>query len=377
MSNPLLDLQSRGQSVWYDTISRGMITSGELQRLIAADGVRGVTSNPAIFEKAIAGSSHYKGVLGHLAESGQSPMEIYEAIAVEDIQWGADLLLPVYEATGGSDGFISLEVSPHLARDTQASIDEALRLAAAVGRPNLMIKVPGTPEGVPAVEHLVGEGLNINITLLFARRNYEEVAEAYMSGLEKLISRGGDPGAVSSVASFFVSRIDTMVDGLIEKRMEGASSSEAEELRSLVGATAVANAKLAYRGFGELVAGKRWLALAEQGARPQRLLWASTSTKNPEYRDVMYVEELVGADTVNTMPEATLMAFRDHGEVRPSLKENVDEAQRTMDRVEELGISMEEVTNRLLVDAVRLFVEPFEKLLAAIESQSEAVPLRA
>ena len=377
MPNPLLDLQGRGQSVWYDTISRGMITSGELQRLIAGDGVRGVTSNPAIFEKAIAGSSHYKGVLGHLAESGQSPMEIYEAIAVEDIQWGADLLLPVYEESGGSDGFISLEVSPHLARDTQASIGEALRLAASVGRPNLMIKVPGTPEGLPAVEHLVGEGLNINITLLFARRNYVEVAEAYMSGLEKLISRGGDPDAVSSVASFFVSRIDTMVDGLIEKRMEGAPVSEAEELRSLLGKTAVANAKLAYRGFGELVAGERWRALAAQGARPQRLLWASTSTKNPEYRDVMYVEELVGADTVNTMPEATLKAFRDHGEVRPSLGENVDEAQRTMDRVEELGISMEEVTNQLQVDAVRLFAEPFEKLLAAIESQSGAVPLRA
>ena len=377
MSNPLLDLQSRGQSVWYDTINRGMITSGELQRLIAADGVRGVTSNPAIFEKAIAGSSHYKGALGHLTASGQSPLEIYETIAVEDIQWGADLLLPVFEETGGSDGFISLEVSPHLARDTQASIDEALRLAAAVGRPNLMIKIPGTPEGVPAVEHLVGEGLNINITLLFARRNYLEVADAYMSGLEKLISRGGDPAAVASVASFFVSRIDTMVDGLIEKRMEVGSAPEAAELRGLLGKTAVANAKLAYRGYTELLAGERWRVLAAQGARPQRLLWASTSTKNPEYRDVMYVEELVGADTVNTMPEATLKAFRDHGEVRRSLEENVDEAQQVMDRVEEMGISMKEVTDRLQVDAVRLFVEPFEKLLAAIESQSGAVPLRA
>jgi transaldolase/glucose-6-phosphate isomerase len=377
MSNPLLDLQSRGQSVWYDTISRGMITSGELQRLIAADGVHGVTSNPAIFEKAIAGSSDYKGALGHLAGSGRSPVEIYETIAVEDIQWGADLLLPVFEETGGRDGFISLEVSPHLARDTQASIDEALRLAAAVGRPNLMIKVPGTPEGVPAVEHLIGEGLNINITLLFSRRNYVEVVEAYMAGLEKLISRGGDPGAVASVASFFVSRIDTMVDGLIEKRMEGASASEGGELRSLLGKAAVANAKLAYRRYGELFAEGRWRTLAAQGARPQRLLWASTSTKNPEYRDVMYVEELIGADTVNTMPEATLKAFRDHGEVRPSLEENLDEAQRIMDRIEELGISMREVTERLQVDAVRLFVEPFDKLLAAIESQSEAVPLRA
>ncbi|MCY3761792.1 MAG: transaldolase, partial [Gemmatimonadetes bacterium] len=314
-------------------------------------------SNPAIFEKAIAGSSHYKGALGNLAASGLSPLQIYETIAVEDIQWGADLLLPVFEETGGSDGFISLEVSPHLAGDTQASIDEALRLAAAVGRPNLMIKIPGTPEGVPAVEHLVGEGLNINITLLFSRRNYVEVAEAYMSGLEKLLSRGGDPGSVASVASFFVSRIDTMVDGLLEKRLEGASPPEAEELRSLLGKAAVANAKLAYRRYAELFAGERWGALAARGARPQRLLWASTSTKNPEYRDVMYVEELVGADTVNTMPEATLTAFRDHGEVRPSLEEDLDEAQRIMDRVEETGISMREVTDRLQVDAVRLFVE--------------------
>ena len=377
MPNPLLDLQSHGQSVWYDTISRGMITSGGLRRLIAQDGVRGVTSNPAIFEKAIAGSSHYQGALSNLAASGQSPLQIYEAIAVEDIQWGADLLLPVYEETGGNDGFISLEVSPHLARDTQASIDEALRLATAVGRPNLMIKIPGTPEGVPAVEHLIGEGLNINITLLFSRRNYVEIVDAYMSGLEKLLSRGGDPGAVASVASFFVSRIDTLIDELLEKRMEGASAPEDEELRNLLGKTAVANAKLAYRRYGELFAGGRWRALEAQGAKPQRLLWASTSTKNPEYRDVMYVEELVGADTVNTMPEATLEAFRDHGKVRPSLEENIDEAQQVMDRVEEMGISMKEVTDQLQVDAVRLFVEPFEKLLAAIGSQSEAVPLRA
>ena len=306
-------------------------------------------------------------------------MEIYETIAVEDIQWGADLLLPVFEETGGGDGFISLEVSPHLARDTQASIDEALRLAAAAGRPNLMIKIPGTtPEGVPAVEHLVAEGLNINITLLFSRRNYVEVVEAYMSGLEKLLSRGGDPGAVASVASFFVSRIDTMVDGLLEKRLEGASPPEAEELRS---SSRQGGRRQREAGLPPVRRAVRRGTLARPGGSGGQTAAVAVGEhqhqESPQYRDVMYVEELVGADTVNTMPEATLKAFRDHGEVRPSLEEDLDEAQRIMDGIEEMGISLKEVTDRLQVDAVRLFVEPFEKLLAAIESQSGAVPLRA
>ena len=377
MSNPLIDLRQSGQSVWYDTIRRGMITSGELQSLIDEDGLRGVTSNPAIFEKAIAGSNDYKGALRHLGGSGRSPLEIYEAIAIDDIRWGADVLLPVHEETDGGDGFISLEVSPHLANDTPGTVEEALRLAAEVGRKNLMVKVPGTPEGVPAVEQLIAEGLNINITLLFSRQNYSDVAKAYMSGLEQLVARGGDPAEVASVASFFVSRIDAMVDDRIAAKMSGLAAGERRELQELSGKAAIANAKLAYKHFGELSASQRWQKLAALGARPQRLLWASTSTKNPEYRDVMYVEELIGADTVNTMPEATLEAFRDHGKVRPTLEEDVDAAQAVLEALEGHGISLADVTDQLQVDAVRLFVEPFEKLLAAIESQSQAMPRRA
>ena len=366
MGNPLIELQKFGQSVWYDTISRGMISSGKLQKLIDDDGLRGVTSNPAIFEKAITGTKDYKGTLEHLAKTRQKPIEIYEAIAIQDIQWAADVLLPIYESTGGSDGFISLEVSPHLAHNTEATIDEALRLATAVGRRNLMIKVPGTPEGVPAIEHLIGKGISINITLLFSRDSYIAVAKAYMSGLEKFLAHGGYLGDVSSVASFFISRIDTMVDGLLESRIETANVSDKENLRSLLGKTAIANAKLAYQHYGDLISETRWHKLADQGAHPQRLLWASTSTKNPSYRDVMYVEELIGTDTVNTMPDATLVAFRDHGKVRPTLLENVEDAEKTMNQLAESGISISEVTDKLQKDAVGLFVEPFDKLLESI-----------
>ena len=370
MGNPLIELQKFGQSVWYDTISRGMISSGKLQKLIDDDGLRGVTSNPAIFEKAITGTKDYKGTLEHLAKTRQKPIEIYEAIAIQDIQWAADVLLPIYESTGGSDGFISLEVSPHLAHNTEATIDDALRLATAVGRRNLMIKVPGTPEGIPAIEHLIGKGISINITLLFSRDSYIAVAKAYMSGLEKLLAHGGHLGDVSSVASFFISRIDTMVDGLLESRIQTANVSDKENLRSLLGKTAIANAKLAYQHYGDLISETRWHKLADQGAHPQRLLWASTSTKNPSYRDVMYVEELIGTDTVNTMPDATLVAFRDHGKVRPTLLENVVDAEKTMNQLAESGISISEVTDKLQKDAVGLFVEPFDKLLESIASHS-------
>ena len=378
MSNPLVELKGAGQSVWYDNIQRGLLMSGELQRLIAADGVRGLTSNPAIFEKAISGSDEYAGALEGLARSGKSAQEIYEAIAIEDIQWAADLLRPVYEESGGGDGYVSLEVSPRLAHDTQATIDEALRLAGEVGRKNLMIKVPGTPAGVPAVEYLIGEGVNINITLLFARENYEQVAQAYIAGLEKLAARGGEVGGVASVASFFISRIDTLVDQKIEACLdEVETAGERLALRSLQGKVAIANAKMAYASHKEMSASERWQELAAAGARPQRLLWASTSAKNPAYRDVLYVEELVGPDTVNTMPQATLDAFRDHGQIRAALEENVEEARDVMAGLEELGLSMKEITDQLQEDAVRLFVEPFDQLLAAIETQREAVPKRA
>lgn len=378
MSNPLVELKGAGQSVWYDNIQRGLLMSGELQRLISADGVRGLTSNPAIFEKAISGSEEYAGALEDLARSGKSAQEIYEAIAIEDIQWAADLLRPVYEESGGEDGYVSLEVSPRLAQDTQGTIEEALRLASQVGRKNLMIKVPGTAAGIPAVEHLIGEGVNVNITLLFARENYEQVAAAYIAGLEKLAARGGEVGSVASVASFFISRIDTLVDQKIEECLgEVDTASERLALRSLQGKVAVANAKMAYASYKEACASERWQKLAAAGARPQRLLWASTSAKNPAYRDVLYVEELIGPDTVNTMPQATLEAFRDHGEIRSALEENIEEARDVMAGLEELGLSMKEITDQLQADAVRLFVEPFDQLLAAIETQRQAVPKRA
>lgn len=374
MSNPLLQLQQLGQSPWYDNIRRGLITSGELQRLIAEDGVCGLTSNPAIFEKAIAGSAEYAGALRALARAGRTPQEIYEAVAIADIQWVADLLLPVYEKTQGRDGFVSLEVSPHLAQDTAGTIEEGLRLAGEVGRANLMIKVPGTQAGLPAIEHLIGAGINVNITLLFSLDNYLQVAQAYLAGLEKRAAQGGDLAAVASVASFFISRIDALVDKeLLNRLPQAGKASQRLALRNLAGKAAIANAKLTYARYQELCASPRWQQLAAQGARPQRLLWASTSTKNPAYRDVIYVEELIGTDTVNTLPDATLRAFRDHGVARPTLGEGIEEAKEVMESLEELGVSMAEVTRRLQEEAVRLFVEPFDKLLAAIASQSAAV----
>jgi transaldolase/glucose-6-phosphate isomerase len=375
MSNPLVDLGPQGQSVWYDSISRSLITSGDLARLIAEDGVRGMTSNPAIFEKAISGSDDYTDDLARHAADGLSPLQIYEAIAIGDIQAAADELRPVYDATQGADGYVSLEVSPHLADDVQGTIDEALRLAQAVDRPNLMIKVPGTAAGIPAVEALIGKGLNINITLLFAQANYAAVADAYIAGLEALASADGDVGSVASVASFFVSRIDALVDSTLEQMLQDEKDEDRRaSLEALRGRVAIANAKLAYQHYQALSAGDRWQALAAKGARPQRLLWASTGVKNPTYRDVLYVEELIGPDTVNTMPVPTFEAFRDHGVVAATLTLGVDDARQVMAALETVGISMLDVTDRLQTDAVRLFVVPFDKLLGAIETRCAAMP---
>ncbi|MFP6593034.1 MAG: transaldolase [Candidatus Latescibacterota bacterium] len=375
MSNPLVDLGPQGQSVWYDSISRSLITSGDLARLIAEDGVRGMTSNPAIFEKAISGSDDYTDDLARHAADGLSPLQIYEAIAIGDIQAAADELRPVYDATQGADGYVSLEVSPHLADDVQGTIDEAQRLAQAVDRPNLMIKVPGTAAGIPAVEALIGKGLNINITLLFAQANYAAVADAYIAGLEALASADGDLGSVASVASFFVSRIDALVDSTLEQMLQDEKDEDRRaSLEALRGRVAIANAKLAYQHYQTLSASDRWQALAAKGARPQRLLWASTGVKNPTYRDVLYVEELIGPDTVNTMPVPTFEAFRDHGVVAATLTLGVDDARQVMAALETVGISMLDVTDRLQTDAVRLFVVPFDKLLGAIETRCAAMP---
>lgn len=366
--NPLRQLEAFGQSVWIDYIRRDLLTGGRLQQLIERDGVTGLTSNPSIFEKAIAAGGEYEQAIRAALRRGDvSSMKLYESLAIEDICMAADLMRPVYDATRGRDGYVSLEVSPHLAHDTEATILEAHRLWRAVGRPNLMIKVPGTREGLPAIEALIGEGVNVNVTLLFSRAVYERAAEAYLRGLERRATAGEDLGQVASVASFFVSRIDTRIDDWLERRARSAPRTECDVFLQLRGKAAIANAKLAYRTYQRLVSDRRWKKLAARGARPQRLLWGSTSTKNPAYRDVVYVEELIGPDTVNTMPPATLEAFRDHGVPRASLEQEVEAAEQTLQMLEVQGISMDQVTAQLLDEGVRLFAQSFDQLLAAVE----------
>lgn len=371
--NPLQALGGYGQSVWLDYIRRSLLTSGELARLIKEDGLRGVTSNPAIFEKAIAGSTDYTEILGTLAPRYADAKALYEQVAIRDIQDAADVLRPVYEQTQRRDGYVSLEVSPYLAHETEGTLEEARRLWEAVGRDNLMIKVPATPEGIPAIEQLISEGINVNVTLLFAQETYERVARAYIAGIGKRAAQGGDVRRVASVASFFISRIDTAIDALLTAKLKTATSaSEQALLRSLLGKVAIANAKLTYQRYQELFRDEAWQALANKGAQTQRVLWASTSTKNPNYRDVLYVEELIGVDTVNTIPPSTFDAFRDHGRLRASLTEGLEEAHDTMEALAQVGISMREVTEQLVKDGVRLFAEPFDKLLAAVEKTRQA-----
>lgn len=372
--NPVRALQTFGQSVWLDYIRRSLIASGELQRLIDDDGLRGITSNPAIFEKAMTGSTDYQQALQALGRRRDLDAKgRYEQLAIEDIQAAADLLQPVYAKTKRRDGYVSLEVSPHLARDTRGTLEEARRLWDAVGRDNLMIKVPATPEGIPAIVQLISKGINVNVTLLFAQETYELVAEAYLTGLEQLSARGGDVGIVASVASFFISRIDTAVDAALADRLK-TSTDETEQalLKSLQGTVAIANAKLAYQRYRRLFSGPRWEALAKRGAMTQRVLWASTGTKNPAYRDVMYVEELIGSDTVNTVPPATFEAFRDHGRPQSRLTEGIEEAADTMRLLERAGRSMKEMTDRLLQEGLQLFRDAFDTLLAAVEQQGKA-----
>jgi transaldolase/glucose-6-phosphate isomerase len=371
LANPLLRLQQYGQSVWLDYLRRSLFTSGELRRLIEEDGLRGVTSNPSIFEKAIAGSADYKEVLEAPDSRALDAKTLYEKLAIRDIQDAADVLRRVYEETSKRDGYVSLEVSPFLAFDTAGTLEEARRLWRAVARENLMIKVPATAQGIPAIQQLISEGINVNVTLLFALEAYEQVAEAYISGLERFAAGGGDPSRVASVASFFISRIDTAVDALTAARLQATTTAKEQSLlRSLTGRVAIANAKLTYQRYQELFAGARWQSLARQGARTQRLLWASTGTKNPNYRDVFYVEELVGPDTVNTIPPATFDAFRDHGRPRASLMEDIDSARETMAGLADVGISMKDVTDKLLAEGVQLFSDAFEKLMKAVERQS-------
>jgi transaldolase len=373
MANPLRELERYGQSIWYDSLRRGLIASGELARFVIEDGLKGLTTNPAIYEKAIASTRDYEAELGSLlARADLDAKAVYEALAIHDIQAAADLLRPVHDATGGRDGLVSLEVSPMVARDAAATTAEARRLWAALGRPNVMIKVPGTPEALPAIRQLLAEGVNVNVTLLFSRRAWADVAEAHLSALEARAARGAPLGSVASVASFFVSRIDSLADALLDELCTSAESDDVRErAEALKGRVAIANAKLAYQDWRALVATERWARVAAKGATAQRLLWASTSTKNPSYRDVVYVESLIGPDTVDTVPPATFDAFRDHGRVRRTLDEDVEGARRTMAELAALGISIDAITDRLLVEGLRLFAEPFGKLLATIEARRE------
>jgi transaldolase/glucose-6-phosphate isomerase len=371
-ANPLVALGRAGQSPWLDYIHRGMIASGELARRIAEDGIRGVTSNPTIFEKAVATGHDYDEQIAALAKERAPLPAAYKRIVTDDIRAAADVLRTVYDATKGDDGYVSLEVDPDLARDTKATIARVRELFDAVARPNVMIKIPGTKEGLPAVEESIAAGIPVNVTLIFSVRRYEEVAEAYIRGLERLLAGGGDPRKVASVASFFVSRVDTAVDPLLLSTVERwPGSPKAETALSLIGTLAVANARLAYGRFGEIFSSPRWKALALLGARVQRPLWASTGTKNPKYSDVKYVEELIGPDTVNTMPPQTMDAFRDHGVVADALSgaEAVAEAKAALDDYALMETGIEEVCARLEEDGVKSFLDSYRKLLAAIDGR--------
>jgi len=360
VQNRLTELAQFGQSVWLDNIRRDLLTSGELKRMVEEDGLGGVTSNPAIFEKAIVGSKDYTDLLAQLQQNKDLDAKaIYEHIAIRDIQDAADVLRVVYDRTKRRDGYVSLEVSPFLAMETEATIEEARRLWKTVNRPNLMVKIPGTSAGIPAIETAISEGINVNVTLLFSQNVYEQVAHAYIRGLEKC----ADPSHVASVASFFVSRIDTAVEGYIKDN---------PALESLSGKVAIANAKLAYQKYLEIFSGPKWEALEARGAMTQRVLWASTSTKSAKMRDVVYVEELIGPDTVDTIPPATLDAFRDHGEVRASLESGIEEAKDVMARLAAGGVSIDKITSDLVTQGVKLFAEPFEKLLNTVDPKRKA-----
>jgi transaldolase/glucose-6-phosphate isomerase len=373
--NPLRALAEKGQAVWLDHLSRDIIADGELERLIEEDGLAGITSNPTIFEKAIGESASYDADIARLVGKGETSLgAIYERIATADIAAAADMLRPLYEKTEGRHGFVSLEVSPYLAADTAATIEEARRLWQTVGRENIFIKVPATAAGIPAIRQLLAEGINVNITLLFSQQVYEEVVEAFFAGLEDRVAVGKPIGRMASVASFFVSRIDTAVDKLLEQAIErSANATERAALEKLRGKAAIANAKLAYQRWQKRFSGARWERLQKEGARPQQLLWASTGTKNPAYSDVLYIEELIGPETVNTMPEKTMDAFRDHGKVRDTLTADVGAAAQTLAALDRAGISLEKVTTELVVDGVRLFADAFDKLNAALAGKRKRV----
>lgn len=362
--NALVELESAGQSPWLDDLHRDLVRKGDLKKMIDEQGLKGMTSNPSIFEKSIGETDEYKDDLQSLLAKGElDDMNIYESLAIEDIKGACDVFRPTYEKAGKNDGFVSLEVSPTLAHETEKTIEDARRLWKAVGRENLMVKVPGTKAGVPAIRTLIGDGININVTLLFAIQAYEDVVEAYLSGLEQLVENGGDPSRVASVASFFLSRIDTAV----EKKLKGLDVAKQDEFGRLKNKVAIAYAKMAYQSWKRLFAGARWDALAAKGAKPQRLLWASTGTKDPSLAPVYYVDALVGRETVNTMPPATMAAFGKSGTVtKDAIESDIGGAKATLDALKSAGISIDEITTELVEDGVTKFVESFDKLLGGV-----------
>ena len=371
--NPLLKISEFGQSIWLDYTRRDLVASGELQRLIQKDGLRGMTSNPSIFEQAIVGSEIYEKDIRTMRFDGQSPKMIYESLSQRDVQGAADEFLAVYDETKARDGYVSLEVNPHLAHDTKGTIVEARRLWRALNRPNVFIKVPATAEGLPAIQQLISEGINVNITLLFGLPRYRQVAAAYLAGLEARVARGESVEHVASVASFFVSRIDTLVDPMLEHLIAqgGPTADAAKQVR---GQVAIASAVAAYQIYKDIFRSESFLKLADRGARVQRLLWASTSTKNPDYNDLKYVESLIGADTVNTVTVGTLDAYRSHGEPKARLEQNIESASRTLQRLPNIGINIDKVTQQLEDEGVEKFNRAFDKLMNALTQKSSAQP---
>ncbi len=368
MGNPIHELQKFGQSLWYDNIRRGLLEDGTFDRLVASEEIRGVTSNPSIFNQAIAQSNDYDGQLSDLQGKNRSPLQIYEELAIQDIQTAADIFRPLYDQTGGGDGYVSLEVNPNLADDTEGTCAEASRLWQKVDRPNLMVKIPATEAGIPAITRSIASGINVNVTLIFSRDRYQEVMEAYLEGLEKRLEAGGEVAPIASVASFFVSRIDSKVDGWLEEivRREGPRAAMADALR---GRIAVSNARLAYQRYQRIFESVRFQRLADSGAQKQRPLWASTSTKNPSYRDVKYVEELIGRNTVNTVPPKTLDAFREHGEADSTLETGLDQAAAHFEQLAVVGIDFDRATAELEEEGVRSFADSFNSLLETIENR--------
>lgn len=374
MTNPLQQLQSLGQSVWYDNIDRSQLASGQFKRMLSEDSITGVTANPTIFEKSVSGGNAYDEQMNQLIQAGKSTNEIYEVMIIQDIRTVADLLRPIYDRTNGLDGYVSLEVSPELAHDTDGTIKEVRRFYKMVDRPNLMIKIPGTPEGLPAIRQALLEGININITLIFSLETYKEVAEAYISAMEERNGAGQDISTIGSVASFFVSRVDTLVDKMLEDKAKATSdSAEQQKYKSLEGKAAIANARIVYQEFKKIFHSPRFESLKHSGAHVQRPLWASTSTKNPAYRDVLYAEELIGPDTVDTMPLETIEKFSDHGQVRLSIEDNIPQSHAELDALEQVGIHYDQVTKQLQDEGVQKFADSFHQLFKSIDDKKQAI----